>query len=303
MVARVMQDELQKKIRLDVFKAFEDLLLIDVSVFVLVCAMMLVLQIAITWCKYRWGYDVASNIGFIQSLQDYLVGANWCVSCIAIYNLFTIEHKFSKLKSMKSFDPNLKFWSIKIMVLVSFWAALVMEVIKDVMSFSALEGKLLDASFRIYVMACVSILNLYAWWPCSSWYSVVLDTDRKAHFDDRYNYGVGHKIEGDIGVPEVPPGTEDMVRKLFPEKFDDKAPQGDFMKGNPRDSYEVKTHVLTEASPDQIFKALYSGSQLGWVIEMEAKDGKKGRQNLRDMEDKARRECLAAFLESFYLEK
>lgn len=301
LVAKVMQPELRKKIRLDVVKAFEHLLLIDVSVFVFVCAVGAVYSIVLTWCKWRLGYDVCEHMRAVCAFQSYLVGANWCVSSIAIYNLFSIETKFEHLTTMQKFRPSLKFWSIKLMVFVAFWAGLVMALIRDMWELDDRETQLLDASFRIYVMAVVAIMNLKAWWPWSGWYTVV-DQVHGTECAERAERRTGSKgfsrKPSEVGVKHVPPGTIYLIRKIFPEL--DYKPD-DCMDGNLK---QVEEHIkrLDHVGLD---KALYIGSQLGWAVPTGIAQSDKNvcrRRAMIDVSHQQRIEALMEHLQSFYPE-
>mmetsp|Transcript_75 Transcript_75/g.274 ORF Transcript_75/g.274 Transcript_75/m.274 type:complete len:654 (-) Transcript_75:45-2006(-) len=288
MVGKVLEPDLRKKIRLEVVKAFESLLLIDVSVFVLVCVVGAYYQIFITWCKWRFGLDLCEKIPAVCSIGPYLVGAKWCSSSIAIYNLFTVEHKFGLLSTMITFGPNLKFWSIKIMVLVAFWMALAMVIVRDACHLTSDQSQLLDASFRIYVMAFVAIINLKAWWPWSSWYENV-DQEENFRFHAQLSFKEMTRPLTEVGVKHVPPGAISLVRQLL---------------GVDEDSAQSWEHVetvikgLDEASLD---RALHHGSQIGWAVtELHGTGKARHRRAMMDMDFEERRDALMQHLQGFY---
>merc|ERR1719253_2499557 len=109
---------------MDVIKAFEGLLTTDVAVFVFVELVSACYKIGRVWAFWRLGIDVCKDYPLACTLDPYLLGANWCVSSIAIYNIIIIEERFHELEGMRKFGPRLKFYSIKVMVLVSFWSGL-----------------------------------------------------------------------------------------------------------------------------------------------------------------------------------
>lgn len=291
MVAKVLQPDLRKKIRLDVVKAFESLLLIDVSVFVLVCAVGADYLIILTWCKWRLGWDLCEDFPAICSFRPYLVGANWCSSSIAIYNLLTIEHKFGRLETMMQFGPNLKFWSIKIMVLVAFWMGLVSVLVRDLWHLTDHQSQLLDATFRIYVMAMVSIINLKAWWPWSEWYWNV-DDEEVYRLTSRISFLEGSQPLTEVGVKHVPPGTVSLVQQLFG------------LAEEEAKSWPHVAKVIKELDDASLSRAMHYGSQIGWAVK-EDKIGKKGARQRKIMMDlcvQERREGLMEHLQGFYPE-
>jgi len=253
MVAGVLEPELKKKIKPQVIQAFKGLLVIDVFVFVLVASASAVIRIGLTWTKWRLGIDMCKVNPALCLFSPYLVGANWCVSSIAIYNLIVIEFRFHDLEMMKKFGPRLKFWAIKLMVLVSFWSDLAMGLLQLFLHLDADEAKILDSSFRIFVMAFVSMLNIAAWWPWNRWYHMVNARDASDKKD-------GNGKLTDIGVPDdVPPGTISLVKELL-ENFcddltDDKIQNIEFVNG-----------IIDDLNEDQLSRVLSLGSQIGWVV-------------------------------------
>lgn len=217
MVFQVIQPELRKKIKADAVEVFEGLLLTDVTVFVGVCAVGAFYLIVLSWFRLRLNIEVCKMDSWsaVCALNPYLSGANLLVSSITIYNLFMFEEKFHKFHSMQEFGPRLKFWSIKLMVLVAFWTGILMGVLRKVLHLSPDEGMLFDAAMRIYVMALVSLLNIVAWWPWRPWYSKVqksLHQLKHAVKNDR-----GNKYSALLGHNNpVPHGTLALVRHIFP---------------------------------------------------------------------------------------
>jgi len=288
MVGKVLEPDLRKKIRLEVVKAFESLLLIDVSVFVLVCVVGAYYQIFITWCKWRFGLDLCEKIPAVCSIGPYLVGAKWCSSSIAIYNLLAVEHRFARLSNMASFSPTLKFWSIKIMVLVAFWMALVMVVVRDVSQLTPEQGHLLDASFRIYVMAFVSVINLKAWWPWSPWYQSV-DDETVFRLKSRLTLICASQPLTELGVKHVPPGTVSLVQQLFGLSESE-------AHGWPKVEEAIKR--LDDAGLDS---ALHRGSQIGWTYRHGGHGGRtRHRRAMIDLSFEERRDALLEHLQGFY---
>lgn len=295
MVGKVLREELQTKIRLEVFKGFQDLLLIDVTVFNFVCAVGAFYSLFLTWTKFRLGVDICEDYSFVCSLQSYLLGANWCASSIAIYNLYTTEHKFKDLSTMRKFRPSLKFWSIKVMVLVAFWAALVMAVIKDVCHLTEDQSNLLDASLRIYVMALVSLLNLAAWWPWHEWYDVVDKGEMEAVVKqaERLEMNRQASVLMEVGVKNVPPGITRLVQELLPSVSEDEAD----------DWQKVAAHIKA-LDEDALLHLLFKGSQIGWVLTARHMDcGRiKHRKAMVELSHEERKEALMEHLQSFYPE-
>eukprot|EP00927_Polykrikos_kofoidii_P083936 TRINITY_DN8721_c0_g2_i1.p1 TRINITY_DN8721_c0_g2~~TRINITY_DN8721_c0_g2_i1.p1 ORF type:complete len:652 (+),score=76.48 TRINITY_DN8721_c0_g2_i1:235-2190(+) len=289
MVAQVMQPELRKKIKMDVVNAFEILLLVDVTVFVGVCVVGAAYQILLTWFQWRLGRNVCESSPAFCSLSPYITGANWCVSSIAIYNLFTIETKFHHLDIMEKFKPRLKFWSIKLMVLVAFWASFLMAFIRDAWGLTENQSQLLDASVRCYVMGIVSILNIKAWYPWAKWYRHVLD-------DQFGNQGKGKDKPGsvmrDIGVKNVPQGTLLLVQKLFPSLAGDKNAE----------EWPLVEEAINKLDADQIDSVLWKGSQHGWVVPTDLDGGKRGKKRsaLYDLGTEDKKKALKEHLLSLY---
>jgi len=284
-VAKVMQPELQRKIRLDVFKSFESLLLIDVSVFVLVCGLGAVYSISLTWTSWRLGIDMCDEGHYPAacSIQSNLVGANWAVSSIAIYNLYTIETKFEHLSDMRQFHPRYKFWSIKLMVLVAFWATIFMAVIRDIWGLTDQQARLMDASFRIYVMAFISVLNVHAWKPLGGWYTVV-DKVTDLEAEHLLLHPMPSTLE-EVGVKHTPPGTNLLVRQLMPDVSKDDA-----------DDWEKVSEKIDNLTDAEVDKALHHGSQIGWCVRM------RDRKVMIDWTANDRREALKEHLQGFYPE-
>eukprot|EP00929_Paragymnodinium_shiwhaense_P104759 TRINITY_DN69469_c0_g1_i1.p1 TRINITY_DN69469_c0_g1~~TRINITY_DN69469_c0_g1_i1.p1 ORF type:complete len:614 (+),score=107.35 TRINITY_DN69469_c0_g1_i1:86-1927(+) len=262
MIAKVLQPELRKKIKMDVVKAYEGLLLIDVTVFVLVCAVGAIYSISLTWVKWRLGIDICEVQPALCSLQPYILGANWAVSSVAIYNLFTVEVKFHHLHNMQMFGPRLKFYSIKLMVFVSFWDSLIMSVLRDALHLTELEAKLFDASLRIYVMAVVAIMQIAAWWPWTSWYSVVAETIYAEQ--PTGNMKRRHSVLKTIGVKSVPRGTISLVRRLFPEMSEEQA-----------EEWSNVSDKIGQLNQNDMYRVLYIGSQLGWAVPSEITNPEK----------------------------
>jgi len=256
------------------------LLLIDVSVFVLVCAVGADYLIILTWCKWRLGWDLCEDFPAICSS-----------SSIAIYNLLTIEHKFGRLETMMQFGPNLKFWSIKIMVLVAFWMGLVSVLVRDLWHLTDHQSQLLDATFRIYVMAMVSIINLKAWWPWSEWYWNV-DDEEVYRLTSRISFLEGSQPLTEVGVKHVPPGTVSLVQQLFG------------LAEEEAKSWPHVAKVIKELDDASLSRAMHYGSQIGWAVK-EDKIGKKGARQRKIMMDlcvQERREGLMEHLQGFYPE-
>jgi len=96
-------------------------------------------------------------------------GADFATSTIAIYNLFSFEHKL--WKPLQEFNPGWKFWSMKIPVSLGFAGVLCLNMSKPFTHLSSDQVTLVDALTRALVMPLVALLNLYAWRPGEVWYS------------------------------------------------------------------------------------------------------------------------------------
>eukprot|EP00928_Gymnodinium_smaydae_P043100 TRINITY_DN28958_c0_g1_i1.p1 TRINITY_DN28958_c0_g1~~TRINITY_DN28958_c0_g1_i1.p1 ORF type:complete len:620 (-),score=92.15 TRINITY_DN28958_c0_g1_i1:190-2049(-) len=300
MLAKVLREELQQKIRLEVFHAFQHLLLIDVNVFNLVAATGAIYSISITWIKFRLGYDVCADYPSVCSLQPYLVAANWCVSSIAIYNLFTIEEKFANLQSMQVFRPRLKFFSIKLMVFVAFWMTFVMKIIRDACKLNDDEGKLLDASLRIYVMAIVAVLHIWAWWPWMSWYHMLDTMEEKLAREKMQHRHLKRtkSILDHVGVKHVPPGTTRLVKELLRGLCKD-SKNGEPLE-DPSNFLEVRQKI-EELDEKALQLVLHRGSQFGWSIPA-PDSARKSKTPMMLLTHKERQVALLEFIQSFYPE-
>lgn len=227
MVWQVVRPELRKKLKVDAVDTFEGLLLTNVSVFVGVCAVGSLYLITVTWFRLRLKVEICESDPWsaICAVTPYLSGANLVVSSIAIYNLFTFEEKFHQFQSMHQFGPRLKFWSIKLMVLVAFWVGILMGGLQIIFHLTPDEGMLFDASMRIYVMALVSWLNIAAWWPCKQWYSKVAN-----HLEESSDVEKSEAVSRGRAASHallthrnpVPQHTLDLVSNIFPS-FDENA--------------------------------------------------------------------------------
>jgi len=258
MLTEVLHPDLKKKIKVEVIQAFDGLLLVDLRVFIGVCFIQAIVQITKTWCSWRFGFELENQIPALATIVPYFVGASWVVSSVAIYNLLAMEYKFHRLPRMISFEPSLKFWSIKIMVLVSFWSSLLMGVITSQLGFSAEEGYLIDATLRIYVMFFVSLINFQAWYPWSTWFREIVEDSRKfttttPEFDD-----VGLKTK-------PPPGTISLVGALFRRvRGDETSPKSDEDDEWAEDWANVENEI-ENLNDDDVIHILYMGSQYGWM--------------------------------------
>lgn len=231
-------------------QALQDLITIDVRIFWIVGYVTAVIRIATTWTRWRLGFDLCKAAPVVCVLSPYLVGANWCVSSVAIYNLVSVEHRFHDVKKVRKFGPLLKFWSIKLMVMVSFWSGLFIDnsFMRQLFELNAFESKLLDASLRIYAMGLVTILNVAAWFPCAGWVKL-LDEDE----------GLGGSVRSFKGrdLEHIPPGTISLVLELFeycekPSDFDAKV-------------FEDVEKIIDGLSRDELARTFYLGSQIGWA--------------------------------------
>jgi hypothetical protein len=220
-----------------------------VFVFVELCSALY--SVLVTWIQWRFGVDVCMVAPYLCILDPYLMGADWCCSSIAIYNLLVIEIRFHDIDTMKRFGPRLKFFAIKIMVLVSFWSALVLPIVQAVLGVTAEQVQLLDASFRIYTMAFVAVLNVFAWWPFKDWFNIVsqsVQTLRKMAAES------GAKKLTDVGVRERPTtGILSLVKELLPD-------------ADAEDFGDVRITVK-EMEEDTLDLLMYRGSQIGFIVE------------------------------------
>lgn len=188
-------------------------MLIDVMVFVIVSFSMALISVSCTWLRWRFNIDLQAQYSVLGCLSSYLEGANWCISSVAIYNLIALERKFDSLGSMRKFRPFMKFLCIKLMVLVAFWSSLLMGMLCSTLQLTTDGGELLDASFRIYVMAIIAFLNLYAWQPWSGWYEIA-----KICEEENINFQATNPQNDltDISVKNIPKGVLSLVKRLLP---------------------------------------------------------------------------------------
>lgn len=295
MVAKSLQKDLRKDISIGFFTTFEDLLLIDVKGFVFVGLLTSCYRTALTWSKWRLGLDICGEYAWVCTFEPYLVGANWCVSSVAIYNLMMIEYKFHGLDGMKTFKGALKFFSIKLMVLVSFWVSILMSLIEDKLQLTPDQGDLLDASFRIYVMTIVAVLNIWGWWPWTGWY----------HFADQALED-SSLMGGDaltIGARRAPPGAISMVKDVLG------------VSHNEAQDLDTVRKAIDELQPADLIKVLYRGSQFGWGVAapsavpqnvpsagilFRAKTVDSTRRHMIEMDFVDQRNALREHLTSFY---
>lgn len=292
MVALMMEGELDSYITEEVVKEFKNLLTRDVMWFTFVCLATALYQTTLVWCKLRLDFDVSQHISSVDRLQIYLVGANWMTSSIAIYTLVSFEIKFHHLQRMQEFGPRLKFWSIKLMVLVAFWSSGVMILIRDICGLSDNATNLLDASIRIYIMTGVAILNLKTWMPCSGWYKRVIN-EKRAAMKRRLELDLHLKNLGMIR--EGPPNHEGVSREGVGKK---PIPHGvvafvsrvlDVDPSTAKSWPHVKQHIDMLDS-HQAYKALYRGSQFPPDLH----------KDHRDLELTEIRLALSVFFESLY---
>eukprot|EP00929_Paragymnodinium_shiwhaense_P056612 TRINITY_DN28338_c0_g1_i2.p1 TRINITY_DN28338_c0_g1~~TRINITY_DN28338_c0_g1_i2.p1 ORF type:complete len:608 (-),score=64.33 TRINITY_DN28338_c0_g1_i2:213-2036(-) len=247
MISKVLEPELRKKIKMDVVAAYERLLLIDLRVFVMVCVVSAWYSIALTWVKWRLGYDLCEVQPAVCSIQPYILGANLSVAIVAIYNLITVKRKFRKLEAMMRFGPQLKFYSIGLMIAISASGTLIRSALQGFLHVSYLQAQLLDASVRIYVMFIVVVLQVMAWWPWKDWYHLV----RQPTEPLSEAAGELHSV----GVKTVPRGTIALILALFPDMTEAEASEWS----------NVSTRIQ-ELEPSDVYRVLYIGSQYGWAV-------------------------------------
>lgn len=301
MLSKVLREELQKKIRLEALSAFEQLMLIDVRVFNVVAGTGAMFSILLTWSKFRLGHDMCAAYPSICSFQIYLLAANWCSSSIAIYNLYTIETTFEGLATMRKFQPKLKFYSIKLMVFVAFWMTLVMAVVKDVCQLTDDETRLLDSSFRIYVMCFVSILNLKAWWPWSSWYSILDKREEGLRHQRILDSETGREkpLLDDVGHYVVPPGVTALVKQLLSglTASSPSTPSAQF------GDFEQVKEQINSLDEQSLCIVLHRGSQIGWAVPPRSFNKANQRKPMMDLCHEDRKDALLQHLQGFYPER
>lgn len=307
MLSRLLREELEKKIRMEAFKAFETILLIDVRVFCGVCITSSIYVILITWLKYRLGWDVCEDFASACILKPYIVGANWTASSVAIFNLIMTERKFSGLEAMKKFGPLWKLWTIKAMVLAAFWMTFVTAIVQDIFSLTPEENHLLDASVRIYVMMIVSVANIVAWFPWREWYWMLDEgelrvierevkraadkeeklEEAKAQADRKYHRAPSFRMK-EIGVKNVPKGIIRLIKELLPDCKE------------PEDFEQVKEALDNAIGKDEarLISLLYKGSQWGWALT--PKKERERQKVMMDLPQDERLFYLKEYLESFY---
>lgn len=126
------------------------------------------------------------------------------MSMIAIYCILKVEGTFEKQLHRHNFQPQWKFWTIKIMIAVSFWVKIVMAIVRRWQHFTEDQVNLIDATLRIIVMLVVAGLNLKAWFPCAAWYDTVKRNDAR---------DVDNKV-AKVALLQVPQSTVDLVRTI-----------------------------------------------------------------------------------------
>jgi len=102
------------------------------------------------------------------SLSGIFYGANFATSSIAIYNLFSFERKLHA--ALKNFNPDWKFWSMKIPVSLAFFELIVLNLTAPLTGLTESQRNLVDATSKAYFMVLVAALNTYAWRTSEEWY-------------------------------------------------------------------------------------------------------------------------------------
>lgn len=294
LVAMILRPDLVKKIRLDVLKTFDEVMLIDVEAFVLTCVGTAFCRVVPCWSRWRLGINLESDV--LQNMSGMISGANFVVSCVAIYNIWTVEHKFSDVKRMHSFKPTWKFYGIKFMVVIAFWIQIVTTCIPLVIKIDADLTLLVDASIRVYGMVVVALIQFIAWWPSVDWYKEIDEVENTEIQEAvKKTFEGGQASSSDIGIKHVPQGVQNFVMDLF-------QPQDSRL--DPSKWSNVAAY-MQELNEDQLWRALYRGSQIGWTVPMRThaenlSSSGQPRGTMMDMKIEDQKDELIKFLEGLY---
>lgn len=107
----------------------------------------------------------------VCSLQQYISGASFTVSCLALYNIIAFEidlHDF-----LHDFQPTWKFWGAKILVSIAFIQTFVLQtlLVDTFKILSEPQQKLFYSALITWECLPIALLHLYAWKHDAEWYS------------------------------------------------------------------------------------------------------------------------------------
>lgn len=115
-----------------------------------------------------WFEVLPADSPSMLAMPNYLFGAGFLASCIAISNVVQIEVTFHK--QLKGFRCTSKFWSVKVLVSISF----VQKIAISIASSAGLLrderlGQLLYAAIICYELLLITLLHLRAWRVDEEW--------------------------------------------------------------------------------------------------------------------------------------
>ncbi|CAE7754490.1 unnamed protein product [Symbiodinium pilosum] len=115
----------------------------------------------------------------IRTQVHYLfLGMGIVASTAAINNVITVERTFAE--SLKHFEPDLKFWSIKILLTLGFMQSMLLEI-PPLSYLSVTEQDLFYASILSAECFGVSLLQWRAWKPSEKWLEDLRDAQLQMH--------------------------------------------------------------------------------------------------------------------------
>jgi len=107
------------------------------------------------------------------SFTDYVSGAAFLASCLAIYNIVVFEHNLKEILSKDRFRPFEKFLSVKIMVSIAFFQDAALSILLgSVLNYHTVQINLCYASLICCEVLALSVIVLAAWKPVDQdWYA------------------------------------------------------------------------------------------------------------------------------------
>eukprot|EP00401_Gymnodinium_catenatum_P074139 CAMPEP_0117496878 /NCGR_PEP_ID=MMETSP0784-20121206/20887_1 /TAXON_ID=39447 /ORGANISM="" /LENGTH=582 /DNA_ID=CAMNT_0005291869 /DNA_START=1 /DNA_END=1749 /DNA_ORIENTATION=+ len=107
------------------------------------------------------------------SLTNYVDGAAFLASTLAIYNLVVFEHRLKDILRREMFKPEWKFITVKIMVSIAFMQDWVLNVVMGSMcSYSDVQISICYACLICFEVLPISLMVFFAWMPVpNDWYS------------------------------------------------------------------------------------------------------------------------------------
>jgi len=107
------------------------------------------------------------------SFKDYVSGAAFLASCLAIYNIVVFEHNLKEILSKDRFRPFEKFLSVKIMVSIAFFQDAALSILLgSVLNYHMVQINLCYASLICCEVLALSVIVFAAWRPQDQdWYA------------------------------------------------------------------------------------------------------------------------------------